>query len=60
MTMEAEATLFEVTQALEAEHGIKPTKLEMTYPKKVFQGVEDFSKTLKEAGLVPSAVLRVS
>jgi hypothetical protein len=31
----------------------------MTFPKKVFSGPEDLSKTLKEAGLLPSAVLIV-
>jgi len=30
-----------------------------TYPKKVYSGALDFGKTLKEAGLVPSAVLIV-
>ncbi len=58
-TFEADATLFEVAQAIETEHGITVTKFEMTFPRKVFEGSTDFSKTLREAGLVPSAVLRV-
>jgi len=55
----ADTTLFEVAQALEAEHGITVNKFEMTFPRKVFEGSMDFSKTLREAGLIPSAVLRV-
>jgi len=58
-TFEADTTLFEVAQALESEHGIKVNRLETTFPRKVFEGSMDFSKTLREAGLVPSAVLRV-
>ncbi len=54
-----ETTLFEVAQSLEAENGGPVESFTMTYPKKVFQGSLDFAKTLKEAGLVPSAVLIV-
>ncbi len=59
-TLPADTTLFEVVKSLETEHGIVVTKLEMTYPRKVFQGNADFAQTLREAGLLPSAVLRVS
>jgi UBX domain-containing protein 1/4 len=59
-TLDAETTLFEVAQALESEFGFKPTKFESTYPRKVFTGDVDWSKSLKEAGLVPSAVLRAA
>jgi UBX domain-containing protein 1/4 len=55
----AEMTLFEVAQALEAESGVPVQNFTLTYPKKVFEGSVDFGKTLKEAGLVPSAVLIV-
>ncbi|TPX14388.1 uncharacterized protein E0L32_012458, partial [Thyridium curvatum] len=58
-TFAAEATLFEVAQSIESEHGVTVAKLEMTFPRKVFEGAMDFGKTLREAGLVPSAVLRV-
>jgi hypothetical protein len=58
-TFPAETTLFEVAQALEAENGGPVESFTMTFPKTVFSGVVDFSKTLKEAGLAPSAVLIV-
>ncbi len=59
-TFPAETTLFEVAQALETENGGVPVEsFTMTFPKKVFSGSVDFSKTLKEAGLAPSAVLIV-
>ncbi|KAI9729915.1 MAG: hypothetical protein M1818_008355 [Claussenomyces sp. TS43310] len=57
-TFPADATLFEVAQALESE-GTPVGSFTMTFPKKVFEGAVDFGKTLKEAGLVPSAVLIV-
>lgn len=58
-TLPAETTLFEVAQLVESETG-KPVKsLATTFPRKIFQGDLDFSKTLKEAGLVPSSVLIV-
>merc|ERR1711964_666305 len=59
-TFPVETTLFEVAQALEGENGGAPVEsFTMTYPKKTFSGGVDFSKTLKEAGLAPSAVLIV-
>jgi UBX domain-containing protein 1/4 len=58
-TMPAETTLFEVAQLVEQETGIAVTSFSTTFPKKTFEGHLDFGKTLKEAGLVPSAVLMV-
>jgi hypothetical protein len=58
-TFPVETTLFEVAQALEAESGGPVESFTTTYPKKTFSGNIDFGKTLKEAGLVPSAVLIV-
>jgi hypothetical protein len=58
-TFPAEMTLFEVAQALESENGGPVESFTMTFPKKIFSGSVDFSKTLKEAGLAPSAVLIV-
>lgn len=58
-TFPAETTLFEVAQALEAENGGLVHSFTTTFPTKVFEGSLDFGKTLKEAGLVPSAVLIV-
>ncbi|KAE9377708.1 hypothetical protein N431DRAFT_328730 [Stipitochalara longipes BDJ] len=59
-TFPVETTLFEVGQALVAENGgVEVESFTMTYPKKTFSGSVDFGKTLKEAGLVPSAVLIV-
>lgn len=57
-TFSVDATLFEVAQQLEAE-GIPVSSFTMTFPRKVFEGAVDFGKTLKEAGLVPSAALIV-
>jgi UBX domain-containing protein 1/4 len=59
-TYPADTTLFEVAQAIEAENGIPVTSFTMTYPKKTFSGGADLGMTLKEAGLVPSAVLIVT
>lgn len=59
-TLPAETTLFEVAQLLESEKGIVVTSFSTTFPKKTFEGHLDFAKTLKEAGLVPSAALIVS
>ena len=58
-TYPVETTLFEVAQAIEAEGGAPVESFTMTYPKKTFAGSVDMGKTLKEAGLVPSAVLIV-
>lgn len=58
-TFPAETTLFEVAQTLESEQGIQVSSFSTTFPRKTFEGQLDFGKTLKEAGLVPSAVLNV-
>jgi len=58
-TFSVDTTLFEVAQTIEAEGGTHVETFTITYPKKTFQGSIDFGKTLKEAGLVPSAVLIV-
>jgi hypothetical protein len=54
-----ETTLFEVAQALQADGSPEVQSFTMTFPRKTFSGSLDFGKTLKEAGLVPSAVLIV-
>ncbi|KAI1113022.1 ubiquitin-related domain-containing protein [Nemania sp. NC0429] len=59
-TLPAETTLFEVAQMLEAENGVAVSKFIQNFPRKVFEGNLDFGKTLKEAGLVPSAALIVN
>ncbi|KAH7261841.1 ubiquitin-related domain-containing protein [Fusarium tricinctum] len=58
-TLPAETTLFELAQQLQSETGNAVSSFTMTFPRKTFEGDVDFSKTLKEAGLVPSAVLIV-
>ncbi|KAI1173142.1 DNA-binding protein [Nemania sp. FL0916] len=58
-TLPSDTTLFEVAQLLETENGIVVTKFISNFPRKVFEGTLDFGKTLKEAGLVPSAALMV-
>ncbi|KAI0536321.1 ubiquitin-related domain-containing protein [Xylaria digitata] len=58
-TLPAETTLFEVAQMLEAESGLAVSKFVQNFPRKVFEGNLDFGKTLKEAGLIPSAALIV-
>lgn len=58
-TYPVDTTLFEVAQAIETENGAPVTSFTMTYPKKTFSGGADLGLTLKEAGLVPSAVLIV-
>jgi hypothetical protein len=58
-TFGADTTLFEVAEAVKEENGAEVTRLEMNFPRKVFEGSVDFGKTVKEAGLVPSAVLIV-
>lgn len=59
-TFPADTTLLEVAQAVGGEHGVQVQSFTSTYPKKVFNEAVDFGKTLKEAGLVPSAVLIVN
>ncbi|EHK99142.1 Ubiquitin-like protein [Glarea lozoyensis ATCC 20868] len=58
-TFGVDTTLFEVAQALQAEGASEVQSFTMTFPRKTFSGSVDFGKTLKEAGLVPSAVLIV-
>ncbi|KAL7796056.1 ubiquitin-related domain-containing protein [Trichoderma ceciliae] len=58
-TLPAETTLFELAQQLQSELGKPVTTFTTTFPRKTFQGDVDMSKTLKEAGLVPSSVLIV-
>ncbi|KAF4971359.1 hypothetical protein FSARC_1791 [Fusarium sarcochroum] len=58
-TLPAETTLFELAQQLQSETGNAVSSFTTTFPRKTFQGDVDFSKTLKEAGLVPSSVLIV-
>ncbi|OTB09101.1 hypothetical protein M426DRAFT_316393 [Hypoxylon sp. CI-4A] len=58
-TFPADTTLFEVAQSLESENGLTITKFIQNFPRKVFEGNLDLGKTLKEAGLVPSAALIV-
>ncbi|PHH64243.1 hypothetical protein CDD81_4857 [Ophiocordyceps australis] len=58
-TLPAETTLFELAQQIESETGIAVSSLSTTFPKHTFEGDIDMSKTLKEAGLVPSSVLIV-
>ncbi|KAI0143987.1 ubiquitin-related domain-containing protein [Hypoxylon sp. NC0597] len=58
-TFPADTTLFEVAQLLETENGVTVTKFVQNFPRKVFEGNLDLGKTLKEAGLVPSAALIV-
>ncbi|ETS81719.1 hypothetical protein PFICI_06721 [Pestalotiopsis fici W106-1] len=55
-TLPAETTLFELAQQLQSENGVTVNKFSLNFPRKVFEGV-DLGKTLKEAGLVPSAAL---
>ncbi|KAG6037291.1 hypothetical protein E4U41_005233 [Claviceps citrina] len=58
-TLAADTTLFEVAQQVQQEMGISVSSFSTTFPRQVFEGDMDMSKTLKEAGLVPSAVLIV-
>ncbi|KAM0188751.1 hypothetical protein ACHAPA_009289 [Fusarium lateritium] len=58
-TLPAETTLFELAQQVQSETGNAVSSFTMTFPRKTFEGDVDFSKTLKEAGLVPSSVLIV-
>jgi hypothetical protein len=58
-TLPAETTLFELAHMLEEETGQSVTSFTTTFPRQTFEGTVDWSKTLKEAGLVPSSVLIV-
>ncbi|KAG5962721.1 hypothetical protein E4U57_006839 [Claviceps arundinis] len=58
-TLTAETTLFELAQQVQRETGLTVSTFATTFPRQVFEGHTDMSKTLKEAGLVPSAVLIV-
>jgi hypothetical protein len=58
-TFGQETTLFEVAEAVKGERGGEVSSFTMTFPRKVFEGSVDFGKTVKEVGLVPSAVLIV-
>jgi hypothetical protein len=58
-TFPVDTTLFEVAEAVKGDHGGPVESFTMTFPKKTFSGDVDMSKTLKEAGLAPSAVLIV-
>jgi UBX domain-containing protein 1/4 len=58
-TFSADTTLFEVAAALEQENGAPVESFTQTFPRKKFSQGVDFGLTLKEAGLVPSAVLIV-
>ena len=58
-TLPAETTLFELAQRLETEDGVAASRFVMNFPRKTFEGSVDFGKTLREAGLVPSAALIV-
>lgn len=44
---------------VQTETGLAVTSFTTTFPKQVFTGDLDMSKTLKEAGFVPSTVLIV-
>ncbi|KAH0543861.1 hypothetical protein FGG08_001900 [Glutinoglossum americanum] len=55
----ADTTLFEVAAALEQESGSPVESFTQNFPRKTFNQGVDFGLTLKEAGLVPSAVLIV-
>ncbi|ESA42709.1 hypothetical protein GE21DRAFT_8369 [Neurospora crassa] len=59
-TLAADATLFELAQQLESENGVPVASFSTTFPRKTWQAGVDFGQTLKEAGLVPSAVLIVN
>lgn len=59
-TLAADATLFELAQQLETENGLPVASFSTTFPRKTWQAGVDFGQTLKEAGLVPSAVLIVT
>jgi len=53
-----ETTLFEVAHAITQQNGSEVSSFTQNFPKKVFDAT-DFGQSLKEAGMVPSAVLIV-
>jgi len=53
-----ETTLFEVAHAIVSENGVQAQSFTTNYPKKTYER-SDFGMSLKEAGMVPSAVLIV-
>ncbi|KZF25693.1 hypothetical protein L228DRAFT_244579 [Xylona heveae TC161] len=55
-TFPVDTTLFEVAVAVGQESGFEVQSFSQNFPRKVFDST-DFGKTLKEAGLVPSAAL---
>jgi len=57
-TLPAELTLFELAHQIAEEKQIEVSEFSTTYPKKSFVQT-DFGMTLKEAGMVPSAVVIV-
>jgi hypothetical protein len=61
-TFPVETTLFEVGEQIVGELGLSAAvkSFTTTYPKKTYTGPVDLGMTLKEAGMVPSAVLIVS
>jgi len=53
-----ETTLFEVAHAIASDNGVQAQSFTTNYPKKTYERT-DFGMSLKEAGMVPSAVLIV-
>lgn len=53
-----ETTLFEVAHAIASDNGVQAQSFTTNYPKKTYERL-DFGMSLKEAGMVPSAVLIV-
>ena len=58
-TLPAETTLSEVADYVEGQYGVVAISFTTNFPKKVFS-TNDFGKTLKEAGMTPSSVLKVN
>jgi len=56
-TFPAETTLLEVAHQVGREAGLEITSFTSNFPKNIYDG-QDLGMTLKEAGLVPSAVLQ--
>jgi len=53
-----DTTLFEVAHAIASDNGVQAQSFTTNYPKKTYERT-DFGMSLKEAGMVPSAVLIV-